>query len=709
MGRVILYPSYGDLSAVPSVEYSTLYEVRVDGKPIEILCLEDNITAGGQKRSSFTDVKHAHFGMFAFADTEVSIEVRFNRPITGAVVRPMSYGIRPVIREDRLTFTLTEPDKYLSVEINGWTEPLFLFCEQPETDVPSPDDETVTWFGPGVHTLNEDIEKPFQPENGHTLYLAPGAFVNGSLDVSYRKHVKILGRGILNGSIWKKNAFRCALAAYGAEDLLVDGPTFMGHPAGTTGTHGEDYVFRRFKVVAFGENTDGINMTKNIQVSDVFLFCNDDRLRLQDGCNGARIQRCVVWNIRNGNTFVEDRGMLPTKDIEYRDIDIIHNEIPFDGAADERFSGNINFKYLEAPCAISNLRFYNVRMEQNNGYAIEIDLNNRYPWYRLDPPYEQGIVRDLLFSNITCAPGMTTVFKGLDEKYGIEGVYLNGVSVNGAPAHNLDEANASVNDFARGIHFNRGMLALKEPDYNGIYDTGDVLTLEAGAYDFPQPPERVTFLVDGKPVGDSAEPFRLDWTAVRGEHRLQALTVVNGEEYRSCEMTVYVGDNLLANPDFEDEDISMWVHAEGKPLDRRGDGEPTHPKSGRYYLHAPQREHTYEAVRQGVTAALRERGPGRYAIEGAATAYYAWTGLHVGLRIRDEAGEHTYKSNGTSYFSYWGPTCNYKILDVTWTGELKEAVFYLSTTDETSSGQMHPNPSVMWDTYIDDCHLNYLG
>lgn len=92
--------------------------------------------------------------------------------------------------------TLTEPDKYLSVEINGWTEPLFLFCEQPETDVPSPDDETVTWFGPGVHTLNEDIEKPFQPENGHTLYLAPGAFVNGSLDVSYRKHVKILGRGI---------------------------------------------------------------------------------------------------------------------------------------------------------------------------------------------------------------------------------------------------------------------------------------------------------------------------------------------------------------------------------------------------------------------------------------------------------------------------------------------------------------------------------
>lgn len=174
-------------------------------------------------------------------------------------------------------------------------------------------------------------------------------------------------------------------------------------------------------------------------------------------------------------------------------------------------------------------------------------------------------------------------------------------------------------------------------------------------------------------------------------------------------MTVYVGDNLLANPDFEDEDISMWVHAEGKPLDRRGDGEPTHPKSGRYYLHAPQREHTYEAVRQDVTAALRERGPGRYAIEGAATAYYAWTGLHVGLRIRDEAGEHTYKSNGTSYFSYWGPTCNYKILDVTWTGELKEAVFYLSTTDETSSGQMHPNPSVMWDTYIDDCHLNYLG
>lgn len=709
MGRIIYYPHYGDLSEIPSLSYSDRYNVKVNGKEIDVLCLKDNITSNGKKRSSLTDVKHAHFCLFSFEDMTVTIEVECNRTINGAVVRPKSYGITYSIHQNKLTFNIDRPNSYISVEINGWTEPLFIFAEKPETEVPSPDDENVTYFGPGVHTLNADIDKPFRLKTGHTLYLAPGSIVNGSIDCSYEKHIKILGRGLLNGSIWIKTMFRCALSAYGSEDMLVDGPTFVGHPAGTTGTHGENYVFRNIKVVAFGENTDGINLTKNIQVSDCFLFCNDDRLRLQDGCNGARIQRCVVWNVRNGNTFVEDRGMLPTKDVEYSDIDIIRNEIPFEGTANEDFNGNWNIKYLEAPCYLSNLRFRNIRMEHNNGKAIEFDMNNLYPWYRINPPYEPGNIRDILFSNVQCDEGMTVVFKGINEKYCIKNVHLNKLNVSGKIATTLEEANATTNEFATEIHFNKGMLALKEPDYNAIFDNGDVITIEAGAYDFPEPLSSISFYIDGEMIGEcTKEPYQVSWTAVQGEHILQAKTVQNGETYLSSEMTIYVGENILKNPDFEEADLQDWRHPEGKQLERRCDNHPAHPKSGRYYLLSPAREGTFVAVEQDVTSELNRKGPGRYAIEASATAYYAWTGLHAGLRIMDDEGVKYYKSNGTSYFSYWGPTCNYKIIDVSWTGELKEAVFYVSSTDETSTNQMHPNPSVKADLYIDDCHLNFI-
>lgn len=73
-------------------------------------------------------------------------------------------------------------------------------------------------------------------------------------------------------------------------------------------------------------------------MSDVFLFVNDDRLRLQDGVNGAKVERAVAWNVRNGNVVVDDRGVSVIKDVEYCDIDIIHNEITVTGVSGMKFN-----------------------------------------------------------------------------------------------------------------------------------------------------------------------------------------------------------------------------------------------------------------------------------------------------------------------------------------------------------------------------------
>jgi hypothetical protein len=56
----------------------------------------------------------------------------------------------PRVTGDSLEFTLDKPQD-LSTEPNGPNSPLLLFTNPPETNVPSPEDPNVIYFGPGIH------------------------------------------------------------------------------------------------------------------------------------------------------------------------------------------------------------------------------------------------------------------------------------------------------------------------------------------------------------------------------------------------------------------------------------------------------------------------------------------------------------------------------------------------------------------------------
>ena len=701
------YPSYGDISGIPDISYSDDYAVKVNGRYIEVLELKNNISKNGQPLPSMTKVEDAHVAMFAFQNQKVDIEVEFKTgTVNSVIVRPQSYGIKAKIEGNTVKFSIDKPNKYMSVEINGAYQPLFIFADEPEKDIPDKNDPFVKYYGPGVH----DIGKFKKLGSYETLYISPGAILNGSIDCSYVKNIRITGRGIVNGSIFKKvdgeNYY--AFYAVGSENITVEGVTFMGHCMGTNALTGVNYVFRNYKVVAFGENSDGINLTTNIQVSDCFLFCNDDRLRLQDGTNGAKVERVVVWNINNGNVIVDDRGVDVIKDVEYRDIDIIHNEIPVSGTAGVRFNGNINIKYRESPAYMSNIRFYNIRMEENNGMAVDFDLTNLYPWYRFDPPHEGANIRDILFSGFDLPGGMTAVFKGMSENYRVEGIYLNNYKVGGKVVTNQAEANMTINEYARNINYNKGMLALKEPNYDDIFDVGETTTIVAGAYDFKKMPDKVEFYANGKKIGASSGPnYSVKWKVPAGVHEIQAKCKVDGVEYTSSVMKLYGGVNLLKNPDFEDGDLSAWVHPEGAKLSRIENSDPYKPKHGKAFLMSPERKDTFVVVSQDVTEALKRSGPGLYAYEASAVCGY-WIGLRTTLKIVDSSGTRYYHSNGASMYTHWGTTVNEKIIRLTWQGELKEAVFLISGNDETKAG-IHPQPTTKATMYVDDCHLNFIS
>ena len=99
------------------------------------------------------------------------------RAFTRCKVIPTSYGIRPAVTGNTVSFDMDRPRK-VSVEFDGdITHPLLVFADPLETNVPAPDAPDVVHFAPGVH----NVGKGYAIAAGKTVYLAGGAYVKGQL------------------------------------------------------------------------------------------------------------------------------------------------------------------------------------------------------------------------------------------------------------------------------------------------------------------------------------------------------------------------------------------------------------------------------------------------------------------------------------------------------------------------------------------------
>jgi len=112
--------------------------------------------------------------------------------IRSVTVHPLSRGIAAQREGTSVAFTIDKPGT-VTLVVNGdhRNRPLHLFfC--PPLEAP-PHDAIV--FGPGYHDLGYD--KPISLADGQTLYLAPGAWVEGVIRVNGARNIRIMGRGVL--------------------------------------------------------------------------------------------------------------------------------------------------------------------------------------------------------------------------------------------------------------------------------------------------------------------------------------------------------------------------------------------------------------------------------------------------------------------------------------------------------------------------------
>jgi hypothetical protein len=178
------------------------YRVSVNGKPLTVYAMP---TRYGQ---SFADGKPltVYDGQplrqpmyFACADiggpTTVTVEIGFLpvADIRSVTAHPLSRGIEVRREGTRLTFEVDCPGT-VTLLVNGdhRDRPLHLFFSPP---VEAPPEGAIV-FGPGYHDLGYD--HPITLTDGQTLYLAPGAWVEGIVRATNARNIRITGRGVLS-------------------------------------------------------------------------------------------------------------------------------------------------------------------------------------------------------------------------------------------------------------------------------------------------------------------------------------------------------------------------------------------------------------------------------------------------------------------------------------------------------------------------------
>jgi hypothetical protein len=238
----------------------------------------------------------------------------------GVDIQPWRLGIRPTRDGKTIRFRLTAPAK-LSISRPGdflnHAAMLFLFAGTPPP--PPPTGPKVTIIPAGIH------RESLNPKSGDTLYLAPGAFVFGSLNLFNVGGVRILGRGTIvyegtqdpnTDEGWMQKPDWHCIGSINARNVQIDGLTCIVR-ARTWSIQMKDslqFTFDDLRVIGGNPgnaNQDGMDWLGggDTIVRDAFIRASDDDLAMEGNWDG----------------YTDEDMLRPGKDVE--NILVEHSEL----------------------------------------------------------------------------------------------------------------------------------------------------------------------------------------------------------------------------------------------------------------------------------------------------------------------------------------------------------------------------------------------
>ena len=410
--RVLVYPAPEGFDARDDYKV----EVRTDGEWIPVPVYSALVT---RSRKMCTET------FFASVDLEGAMQVRVTpkNPFGAAEIRPFSDGIEGTAENGTLCFAVDHPCQ-LSVEFDGDVmHNLQLFVNGILTDAPDPDDPDVIYFGPGLHTVDNDsriILREGIPildvHSGQTVWLADGAVLKSRIMPDRGSHdITVGGRGIIDlydwntwegtdASIAEAFGFRIfGIEAIDVTGLTVSGVIFRNATAYTVcGQNLKDAKFENVKLFSCSDFADGIDLmsAENVEIRDSYFRSNDDSIVASGTCWYA-VGGCRNWDVENC-VFLTDCGHAiyiggigkddELCDMRFRDIDILD-----DYEDSSYFWGAIGVNSCDGNY-VHDLTFEDIRIERvTKGEPIRLTVRDNYE--KKDTP-GKGI-SDVVFNRVT--------------------------------------------------------------------------------------------------------------------------------------------------------------------------------------------------------------------------------------------------------------------------------------------------------------------
>jgi len=409
---------------------SSLFTVTVNGQPIDVV-------------RAVSSYEFASFDTTGTADIAITAaEPGFwDR---GVDIEPWRFGLRPVRDGQTIRFKITTPAK-LSIsrprDFLNQAKMLFLFAGAAPAPPPP--------AGPNVHIVPAGVHREsINPKSGDTWYLAPGAYIFGSLNLFNVDNVKILGRGTIvydgpqdpnSDEGWMQKPDWHCIGSVNAHNVEIDGLTCIVRSR-TWSIQMKDstgLLFDDLRVIAgdaANANQDGMDWLGggDTIVRNSFFRVSDDvfaTLGNWDGYTQADMVRPGndVRNILIENSELSTsisnivRAGWPQKvfnsgNFTLRDSDILHGGI---GACGQTFAllslwGTNGAKGDHSGLTFENLFLDNwyslVQIEQELPGVHGIQFHNIWALDQppLAPSLQKGDVADVSFDNVIYGQTLST-------------------------------------------------------------------------------------------------------------------------------------------------------------------------------------------------------------------------------------------------------------------------------------------------------------
>ena len=357
---------------------------------------------------------------------------------SGVDIEPWRLGLRasrPEGEPQTIRFRLPGPAK-LSISRPGdflnHAKILFLFAGAPLP--PMPRDPKIQAFQPGVY------HQSLNPKSGETIYLAPGSYFYGSLNLWKVHDVKVLGRGTIvydgpqdpnaDEGWMQKPDWHC-IGSLDAHNIEIDGMTCIVRSR-TWSIQMKDsagFLYDDLRLIggnAANANQDGMDWlgSGDTIVRNSFLRASDDVFAMEGNWDGYKDEDMLRPGQDVNNILIENsvlstsisnvvragwpRKIFNSRNFTLRDSDILHGGI---GACGQTF-GLLGFwGAQEAKGVHSEFTFENLFLD--NWYSLA-QMEQKYTglhgftfrniWALDQPPLAdstmQGDVTDVTFDNI---------------------------------------------------------------------------------------------------------------------------------------------------------------------------------------------------------------------------------------------------------------------------------------------------------------------